>query len=103
MTIHEAIATGKQYKRSVGPMREGPLEPCVCTIDDCEHLPGDTCVRLATKSTRGDKKYNMLQGVSYESFHATDWEVEPSEEDFADLAESLLNGIGIMIGVKEKV
>lgn len=95
MTIHEAIATGRPHRR---PIHEGYTEGRLVSYECGLHLRTASPCSGYALHFRGN-----LVCLGVEGLNAADWEIEHSEEDFADLAESLLNGIGIHVGEKEHV
>lgn len=94
MNIHEAIATGKRYKRSSIGMawRSGPLVACLHIVKGVNHparsLP---YCNLATQYEEG---VTGLRGLWVESFHANDWIVEDDGEHFEYEARDILSKLG---------
>lgn len=99
MTIHEAIATGKRFRRPGRPWLVGPISKCLCEIT--EHLGGTPveCSGFSVKCGEAGTDF-WLPKKHYVAHY---WEVEPSEEDFQSQAENILTGLGLRLLQPEKV
>lgn len=96
MNIHEAIASGRRYTFMSIHWGYGPLMPCpVCFVR--EHTLKGTTESCSGFRVQSD---SVLEGYIYlrlDSMSSNNWKVEPHEDDFESLAESLLNDIGINV------
>lgn len=102
MTLHEAIATGRRFRRKNPNWNHGELFACPTCRDHGVHkcIGGTPCAGLALANA-SEKAGHAC--VTTEGLVCNKWEVEPSEEDFAGLAEKLLNDIGIRVGQDAEV
>jgi len=97
MTLHEALASGRRFRRDNGPWREA-IVPSACNNN---HPPNDVCCKFMLMPRYSTEP--QRQCLRLDAYEATDWELERSEDDFESEAESILKGLGLKIEKEEKV
>lgn len=92
MTIHEAIDSGKPFRRNNGPWRYG-LYPASCQYGHNCITVGGGCSHVNTFPYESANPICL----TLNGYNATDWEIMPSEDDNASIALKLLNDLGIQV------